>query len=512
MKNIFLLLFFIAANAVAQNQNSVWIFGDSAGIDFSNLNNPVPVFSGMDERGSCASIADTSGNLLFYCYSSIGGTDSLTLVYNYLNDTMSNGFYLIGSASYNQVVIVPIPNDSTKYFIFHLGFYNSTVGLFYSIVDMSLNGGQGEVIQKNIQLSTLMQGDCIEAIKHGNGRDWWLLSKLGGFGTTQIDRFYVYLISPGNTISTPIIQDFGHAVDAVQQKIVINSTADKLMNINTGGFMCEYNFDRCTGVVSSPNIIFPQQLSNFNRIFFQGAYSSNGNVFYVSRNSFGGNFGNKNYLLQYDLSAIDIPASCDTLDSTYTYPPVDNGAVRLAPDGKIYYSQAYISLTAVSTPYADTMRNYINENLGVINNPDITGSGCNFAPFSFYLGGKRTYYGLPNNPNYSLGPLAGSPCDTLSVGINEIGIKSNPELFVFYLTSWQKLFVNAQNIKGKNAVLQIFDLTGKMVYTNAREHPSGSRVSRGYVTMDVNCNSFSTGMYIVKLQTEKEKLTKKFFR
>ena len=67
MKNIFLLLFFIAANAVAQNQNSVWIFGDSAGIDFSNLNNPVPVFSGMDERGSCASIADTSGNLLFYC-------------------------------------------------------------------------------------------------------------------------------------------------------------------------------------------------------------------------------------------------------------------------------------------------------------------------------------------------------------------------------------------------------------------------------------------------------------
>ena len=97
------------------------------------------------------------------------------------------------------------------------------------------------------------------------------------------------------------------------------------------------------------------------------------------------------------------------------YPQADNGAVRLAPDGKIYYSQAY----PYGFPYQDTMRNTVNENLGVINNPDVVGNGCNFSPFSFYLGGKRTYYGLPNNPDYNLGPLASSICDTITV-ITEI--------------------------------------------------------------------------------------------
>lgn len=60
-----------------------------------------------------------------------------------------------------------------------------------------------------------------------------------------------------------------------------------------------------------------------------------------------------------------------------------------------------------------------NENLGVINLPDSPGLACNFQPWSFYLGGKRTYWGLPNNPDYELGPVTGSICDTLT-GINYI--------------------------------------------------------------------------------------------
>ncbi|MBK8846993.1 MAG: hypothetical protein IPO27_10775 [Bacteroidetes bacterium] len=70
-----------------------------------------------------------------------------------------------------------------------------------------------------------------------------------------------------------------------------------------------------------------------------------------------------------------------------------------------------------SYPYQDSMRNYINENLSVINEPDSLGAKCDYQPFSFYLGGKRTYYGLPNNPNYELGPLLGSACDTLSASM-----------------------------------------------------------------------------------------------
>ena len=395
-----LICFFLICKAIScfgQNQNSVWIFGDSAGIDFKNIANPVPVFSAMDNSGSCASISDSIGNLLFYSFTANIGIDSEIVVFNYLNDTVVNGNYLIGASQYNQILIIPMPNDTSKYYIFHLGYY-SVNGLFYSIVDMSLNLGKGVVIQKNVQLNNVDQGDCLVATKHGNGRDWWVLGKLGGIGTTQHNRFYVYKIAPSNNISSAIIQNLGNAVDAAQQKTIVKPEGSKLMSINIGGFMAEYDFDRCTGTISNPNIILPQQTSNFTRLFVDGAYSPNGNVFYVSRNSYGGSYGNKNYLLQYDLTAANIAASCDTVDST-VYPQADNFGVRLAPDGKIYYSQAF----PWGVPYSDTTRNTVNENLGVVNNPDVVGSGCNFVPFSFYLGGKRTYYALPNNPDYELG-------------------------------------------------------------------------------------------------------------
>lgn len=83
-------------------------------------------------------------------------------------------------------------------------------------------------------------------------------------------------------------------------------------------------------------------------------------------------------------------------------------------------------------------------NLSVINSPDLPGAACDFQPYSFYLGGKRTYWGLPNNPDYDLGPLVGSPCDTLVGTTETLPIHSAPELFVYYAPNWQSAFINAQ--------------------------------------------------------------------
>lgn len=105
-----------------------------------------------------------------------------------------------------------------------------------------------------------------------------------------------------------------------------------------------------------------------------------------------------------------------------------------------------------------------NENLSVVNYPDSLGAACDFQPFSFYLGGKRTYWGLPNNPDYNLGAIIGSPCDTLSVGISETETTSKASLHVFYNAAAEKLFINAQNFKGKYCTLQIFDVMGRKVF------------------------------------------------
>ena len=80
------------------------------------------------------------------------------------------------------------------------------------------------------------------------------------------------------------------------------------------------------------------------------------------------------------------------------------GQLKRGPDSKIYlagYSYGH--------PYSDTCcYDTLTMYLSVINSPDSAGLACNFTPFSFYLGGNRTYSCLPDIPNYQIGPAIGS--------------------------------------------------------------------------------------------------------
>ncbi len=142
-------------------------------------------------------------------------------------------------------------------------------------------------------------------------------------------------------------------------------------------------------------------------------------------------------------------------------------------------------------------------NLSVINYPDSLGIACGYSPYSFYLGGKRTYYGLPNNPDYDLPALTGSPCDSLT-SITELPVNATCTLHVYYAPGWEKAFINAEKLTGKNYRLCMIDILGKEVYSE-----SGTLNSQ-YFTRDLNCSAFSQGIYLVSFETEKERLVKKF--
>jgi len=176
----------------------------------------------------------------------------------------------------------------------------------------------------------------------------------------------------------------------------------------------------------------------------------------------------------------------------------EHHSIKLAPDYKIYLTCNYYG----GYPYQDSVYNYINTNLSIINGPDNLGGACNLQPFSFSLGGSRTYFGLPNNPDYDLGPLAGSVCDTL-VGMPEL-FSENIGLFIYYNPGWQTAFINANHLKGERYSLQVMDMTGRTTYNE-----EGS-LSSGYFTKNLNCTQFSKGVYIMSLVTKYEKLTKKF--
>ncbi|MBK9639178.1 MAG: hypothetical protein IPO63_15800 [Bacteroidetes bacterium] len=75
------------------------------------------------------------------------------------------------------MVIVPDPGNINRFYIFCAGIAQPVVGLYYSIVDLSFNGGLGKVVQKNVQLRNDTICDGVTAVRHGNGRDWWVIAR-----------------------------------------------------------------------------------------------------------------------------------------------------------------------------------------------------------------------------------------------------------------------------------------------------------------------------------------------
>lgn len=499
MKNkiaILLLMFLSSANCIGQNRNAIWCFGDSSGIDFTNIQNPIPIATGMDARGSCTSIADTSGNLLFYASTSdplLLIPNELVYVRNALNQVMTNGDSIVGLNWYQELTITQDPANSNLYYLFSVGVTNS-FGLYYSIVDMNLNGGLGGVVQKNVQLENFKVVDCLKAIKHGNGRDWWIIIRNA---LNFSNEHYLYLISPSG-ISSSFTQAVGSVNNTNGGRYCFSADGSKLAYINLIGLMEIYDFDRCTGVISNPVTIHPEPTTAPYGWFVSCEFSLNGRFLYVTVSN------TTNYLYQYDLLSPNPATSRIAIDSTSNY-LIGSGFVKQGPDNKIYFSTAYeCDAFPYCYPYPDSVYNQYNMNLSVINSPDSFGLACNYAPYSFYLGGKRTYYGLPNNPDYDMPALAGSPCDTL-VSISEpASINTNANLHVYYASDWEKAFINAEKLKGKQYWLRMVDVLGKEVYSE-----SGSLDSQ-YFTRDLNCASFTKGMYIVVFETEKEKLTKQF--
>ena len=90
------------------------------------------------------------------------------------------------------------------------------------------------------------------------------------------------------------------------------------------------------------------------------------------------------------------------------------------------------------------------------------------------------------------------------VGIAEETVNTS-KFFVYYNNDWQTAFVNAQNLKGKKGQLQLFNISGALLYQ------SEAPIYNGYFTSNVNMAAYSSELFIAKLTTDKEMLTVKFF-
>ena len=458
----------------AQNRNSVWCFGDSALIDFSDTSNIIVGSCGLDTRGSCASIANENGKLLFYAETRATISGNTTLVFDTTHQVMQNGNNIVGRGWYQELVIVPNPANDSTYYLFSIG-VTSIYGLYYSIIDMRLNNGLGAVTVKNVQLQSFEQVDCLNAVKHGNGRDWWVLFRKAGSLSNGNNDWYSYLITPVS------VQNF-----SIQSIGSLNKTNSGYTNLI--GLVELYDFDRCSGLLSNPVTIEPEALPSV-PYTWSCEFSPDASKLYVTTAD------DTTYLFQYDLNASNISQSKNTLWTT-NYPLYTGGGLKLAPDNKIYLASIYYNGVQFPYPYQDTVYNMYNMNLSVINQPDSLGIACDFQPYSFYLGGKRTYLGLPNNPDYELEAVAGSVCDTLT------GIAPSPlergGVRIFPNPANSTLYVSGMP-EGKNEI-EVYDIYGRLLLKK-NASAAGS----------IDVSSLSDGVYNLRIKNEAGEYFKKRF-
>ena len=398
--------------AYAQKHDYFWTFGYAANyidtivenggciVDFnSNPPKMTKLNTVLNFQNYAATCSDSSGQLQFY-------TNGLR-IYNKNFQLMENGDTInpgdrwesfnednIGYLGFSPIVI-PDPKGGNRYYMIHIGILIDTnfilrIGpLYYTEIDMQANNGKGAVLKKNNILKNYYDGNFSApvAIKHANGRDWWLLIHIAG--QSKIIR---YLVSPEgiNNIGEQDV-DFTFTFDNGRvARCRASPDGMQYALLDSGNFLALFDFDRCTGLLSNQ-----RTFHRSSPVLFYGylTFSPDSRLFYLS---------NINTITQFDLMADTLqPNILDTVQlfdyTNYPYPPfyAGFGEPIITPNGKIYY------IATGATAY-----------MNVLHRPNLPGSACDYETGGLRLprfNGRTDF----NFPNYRLGALTNSPCDTL---------------------------------------------------------------------------------------------------
>lgn len=358
----------LLALALSAQQNAHWCFGHGAAIDFSS-GHAVATTSAIDALEGTAAVSDNSGNLLFF-------TDGLT-IWDRNGTPMANGTGLLGGASSTQAaLIVPMPGACNRYYVFTSQDHLQAGDIHYTVVDMCLNGGLGDVdiSFKNI-LVALGCGERLTAVPHTNGTDVWIITHALGnadFLAFQLTSTGVQLVPVTSTVGAV------HDVSCHIGPLKASHDGTRLICESTFCNICDLlDFDAATGTVSNVTDLITQL--GLPGAYYGAEFSPDDRLLYL-----GTTFGDC-MVHQVDLATLQTTLLVE-LGGDYMI-----GALQLGPDGRIYVARK-------DQPFLD-----------VIEAPNVPGLACGYVSVGLALvGGSTSDIGMPNLvPSTVMGPPLG---------------------------------------------------------------------------------------------------------
>lgn len=313
-----------------------------------------------------SSYSDANGNLLLY-------TDGLT-VWNRNGQPMPNGTGLMGAASSTQsCLIVPQPGSSTRYYVFTTDCYENmhANGLRYSIIDMNLDNGNGDVIvgSKNILVTTGVS-EQVAATFHSNGTDIWVATSI-----TNGSQVYAYLLTTAGLSASPVISTNGIGTGSgvgamrfshdglrlaycVVNPVTASSHRVRVCDFNTGTGQCANAFD----------IVYSATLDERP---YGVEFSPDNSKLYCAILIYG-------KVMQYDLAAggpSAIIASGVQVDPFTSQSTSSYAHLRMGTDGRLWVNRGQLHIDYVPDPnLAGTACGYVQDGL-IISGPQFSSIG-----------------------------------------------------------------------------------------------------------------------------------------
>jgi hypothetical protein len=491
MRRTILLMLFISSVYFASSQgyNHAWLLGydtwDKGRLTFTNSNFQYNIEQRLMEFDNTqGNISDTYGNFLMSSNGIWIANKNNTMMLNGggLNPNSFTNDWSSGLPLSNGNVVLPWPDDTTKYILFHqTGNYNLNLAsseLYYSIIDITGDNGNGEVIQKNIIMLQDTFGAGLGACKHANGRDWWIV----GIKDKGNEIFKFLLTTTG--LQNKGSQQFNFPLYQANATQPTFSTDGAKFAFTAGigngsGYWYHdlriFDFNRCSGNFYNSKLI---DLSD-GVAGFGVAFSPNSQYLYISK---------FNKVLQLNTDTTDIAASLNTVavyDGFYSpYPPfaTDFWLMYLAANGKIYI----------------TSGNSV-QHIHYIDKPDLDGMACDVIQHGLDLNGVWHNRSVPVHPNYYLGCDTTLGCTPCFVSINEIehdfkfNIYPNPSSGNFNI-----IYLLPQN---KEGFVEIFDINGRIVFSY--------KLPQWSTLQQFNLPQLSQGIYAVKISSDGYNITKK---
>ena len=491
MKYLLLIILLSACEVFGQQHDRVWVIGDSNSptttnhggeiIDFGT--NPPQAYYNyrkLNMRLCNASLCDSLGNLLAYTNGcDIAGADDEiieggdTINAGYVNHLQCRQYDYGYTSGIQSALMLPMPDTTGIIFTFHEHliytydpFSVITDKLLYSVVDMQQNNGQGKVTAKDVPVvtSSLSYGG-LTAVKHANGRDWWVVVPDFSSNVFHVCRLTHEGITETLTQAIGIIPN---VMGEGYGQVVFSPDGSRLYRTNPYNPVMVYDFDRATGIFTGFSTIAYNYGSNV-KGEIGCALSPNGQFLYLSA---------REHLYQLDLQSSNISAS-QTLIATWdgyntASLPTTFWQCQLGPNCKIYI------LAGGDTRFYH-----------VIHHPDEPGLACDVEQRGLALP-TPSGASMPSFPNFRLGSLdqPGLPCSPVSATGSPV-FSPLPLLSVFPNPASEYLKIIPNGPLPAGAVWVLSDALGRVVRSE--------RLYDGESCTEIEIGDLAVGVYYYRL-------------